>query len=100
MKLWVMLYRGDKRIKDQIAKRETGNPQRDFEECLEEICYAFDLPKPVWLSHHDRQLSEFGRVRFYPGDFMEPVSFTRMELEIIGEDKKKANPKIFKEITD
>ncbi|MHB1314039.1 MAG: hypothetical protein ACYCX2_00965 [Christensenellales bacterium] len=89
MKLWAMIYRGDKKLKEHVAKKETGGSDKDLGDCLEEICYVFDLPKPVLLSHHERQLHEFGRVRFYPRDFMEPVSFTRMELEVMDEEKKK-----------
>ena len=53
---------------------------------LEEICYQFDLGKPIWL---DKNISEFkrhSRTRFTPDNFIESVSFDYLEIQIIEED--------------
>lgn len=53
---------------------------------LDEICYAFDLGKPIWL---DSTISEFKRhskARFYQDNFIEEIPFDYLELQVIEED--------------
>lgn len=53
---------------------------------LEEVCYQFDLAKPIWL---DKNISEFKRhskTRFMRDNFIETISFDYLEIQIIEED--------------
>lgn len=53
---------------------------------LEEVCYEFDLGKPIWL---DATISEFRRhakARFYQDSFIEAIPFDYLEIQIIEED--------------
>ena len=52
---------------------------------LDEICYEFDLSKPIWL---DSNISEFKRVsktRFTQDSFIEQIPFDFLELQVIEE---------------
>jgi hypothetical protein len=53
---------------------------------LEEICYEFDLSKPIWL---DKTIAEFKRhdkTRFYQDNFVEEIPFDYLEVHVIEED--------------
>lgn len=53
---------------------------------LDEACYRFDLPRPVWL---DKTISEFKRhskARFTQDNFMEEIAFDYLEIQVIEED--------------
>ena len=50
---------------------------------LDDICYEFDLSKPIWL---DSNISEFKRVsktRFTQDSFIEQIPFDFLELQVI-----------------
>ena len=52
---------------------------------LEDICYEFDLGKPIWL---DANISEFQRIsktRFTQDSFIEHIPFDFLEIQIIEE---------------
>ena len=52
---------------------------------LEDICYSWDLGKPIWL---DSTILEFPRrkkTRFYQDNFIETIDFDFLEIQIIEE---------------
>ena len=53
-----------------------------------ELCRALDVERPVVLNKHVHDLSAFNRVQFRSSDFMDVISFDRLELEIFPEKKE------------
>jgi len=54
-------------------------------QALDDICYEFDLSKPIWL---DANISEFRRTaktRFTQDSFIETIEFDSLEIQIIEE---------------
>lgn len=54
-------------------------------QALDEICYEFDLSKPIWL---DSNISEFRRIaktRFTQDNFIEQIPFDFLEFQVIEE---------------
>ena len=54
-------------------------------QALDEICYEFDLSKPIWL---DVNISEFQRVaktKFVQDNFIEQIPFDSLEIQVIEE---------------
>ena len=67
---------------DAFINKGTALPFRG----LEEICYEFDLGKPIWL---DKTVAEFKRhdkARFSQDNFIEEIPFDYLEIQIIEED--------------
>lgn len=60
-----------------------------LEACLLSMMQLFDLSRPVWLPKHQDGLTRVGFVRLLPGDFVDPVSFDALELQLIQNKKKK-----------
>jgi hypothetical protein len=82
MRVWGMLKIEDRIKEDTVVSAET------FEESLLQVCECFDLTKPIMLKKHQTEIQNFRRTIFYPDDFIEPVNFDTLELEIITKKKK------------
>jgi hypothetical protein len=54
----------------------------DWGEPLAKLCHDMDIARPVILKKHVRDLTQFSHTVFYPADFLEPVSFDRLEIEL------------------
>lgn len=68
-----------------IDEREDTRTHKIFH-ALDEVCYQFDLGKPIWL---DKTITEFKRhnkARFTQDNFIEAIDFDYLEIQIIEED--------------
>ncbi len=93
MKIWAKLYQEHKRIDQVVREFSSARPVSidGWAEVMTELCKPLDLACPVLLNKHVSELARFSRTVFYPGDFMESVSFTRFEIEIFPEKKKETH---------
>lgn len=55
-------------------------------EALDEICYAFDLGKPIWLDSYVADFRKHSRARFTKDSFIEQIDFDYLEIQMIEED--------------
>ena len=85
MRAWGKIKTQDT-IKDDFVLDAT-----DFASALETICTCFNLSKPIVCSKHLKEIEAFSRTVFYEDDFVEPVDFDTLEIEIIGDKKKDEN---------
>ena len=87
-RLWGKLFKNNRMLRDIVIINEevdTSRTQKIFR-ALDDICYEFDLSKPLWL---DSTISEFKRhdkVRFTQDNFMESIDFDYLEIHVIEED--------------
>ena len=87
MRIWGKIWKNNHRLRDTVIEddRDDTRTHKVFH-ALDEICYAFDLGKPIWL---DSTISEFKRhskARFYQDNFIEEIPFDYLELQVIEED--------------
>lgn len=86
MRLWGKLFKNNRMLKDAVIEDDSEDTRtHKVFHCLEELCYAFDLGKPIWL---DATVSEFKRhdkVRFYQDNFIEQIEFDYLEIQVIEE---------------
>ena len=52
---------------------------------LDEICYEFDLSKPLWLDSTINEFKRHSRARFYQDSFIDEIDFDYLEIQIIEE---------------
>ena len=52
---------------------------------LEEICYEFDLSKPIWLDVTIAEFKKHAKARFYQDNFVDSIDFDYLEIQIIEE---------------
>ena len=53
---------------------------------LEEVCYQFDLGKPIWLDKTVAEFKRHSKARFTQDNFIEGIEFDYLEIQIIEED--------------
>jgi len=85
-RLWGKILKNNRLIQDTVIENHTSDTRtHKIFSALEEICYQFDLGKPIWL---DANISEFKRskkTRFSQDNFIEPVNFDYLEIQILEE---------------
>lgn len=92
MKVWGMIKKRQKIERDVVQAFATGPGRPDtlaeWTPIIGALAEALDLARPVILEKHVKELRQFSRTVFRPGDFMEPVGFERFEIEIFPEKKE------------
>lgn len=53
---------------------------------LEEVCYQFDLGKPIWLDSTITEFKRHDKARFTQDSFIEGIDFDYLEIQVIEED--------------
>jgi hypothetical protein len=54
-------------------------------QALEDMCYQFDLEKPMWLSATVSEFKQHSKARFTNDNFIEQVDFDFLEIQVIEE---------------
>ena len=78
-RLWARTVRGQRVIASETEPCDPLAPQI----ALQEICRRMDVPRPLWLGKHQKEYDTFRRTSFAQDHFMEPIAFTRLEIELI-----------------
>ena len=74
MRIWFKMMKGTHLIKDMTVTDESDDTRtHKIFKALDEVCYAFDLGKPIWL---DANVEEFKR----------HADFDFLEMHVIEED--------------
>lgn len=86
-RMWGKIWKNNHMVRDTVICITDYSLSRTAMvfQSLDDICYEFDLGKPIWL---DSNISEFQRVsktRFTKDSFIEPISFDFLELQVIEE---------------
>jgi len=86
-RLWGKLWKNNRLLKDVTITVEDNslNRTRKIYKALEEICYTFDLPKPLWLENNISEFKRHDRTRFSQDNFIELVDFDYLEIQILEE---------------
>lgn len=87
-RLWARLYKDNHIIKDTVITNDNPNLRRTQKifQAIDDICYQFDLSKPIWFDSNTIEFQRHSKVRFRKDNFIEPISFDFLELQIIEED--------------
>ena len=87
-RMWGKIWKDNHLIKDTVAcisDYSLSRTQMVFQ-ALDEICYTFDLSKPIWLDANIREFQRRARTRFSRDCFVEQIDFDYLELQVIEED--------------
>ncbi len=86
-RIWAKVIKENRLMKDMTVENDSLDTRtHKVFAALEDICYAFDLEKPIWL---DANVSEFKRhagTRFTQDSFIERIPFDFLEIQVIEED--------------
>lgn len=53
---------------------------------LDDVCYQFDLGKPIWLDATIAEFKRHDKARFTQDNFIEEIEFDYLEIQVIEED--------------
>lgn len=86
-RMWGKIWKNNHLVRDTVICITDYSLSRTTMvfQALDEICYEFDLGKPIWL---DVNISEFKRVdktRFRQDSFIEVIDFDYLEIQVIEE---------------
>lgn len=86
MKLWGKIWKDNHLLQDIVIEddREDTRTHKIFH-ALDEICYAFDLSKPIWLDATIREFKRHSKARFYQDSFVEEIPFDYLEIQVLEE---------------
>ena len=85
-RLWGKIWKDNHMLKDLVICDETDDTRtHKIFHALEEICYHFDLSKPLWLDSNIKEFQRHDKTRFYSDNFIESIEFDYLEIQIIEE---------------
>ena len=86
-RLWGKILKDNRMLRDTVAEIDTADTRtHKIFSALEEICYTFDLGKPIWLESNIAEFKRHKKTRFSQDNFVEAIDFDYLEIHIIEED--------------
>lgn len=86
-RLWAKIFKNNHMLQDACIEDGSSDTRtHKVFRALEEVCYQFDLGKPIWLDKNIAEFKRMSKTRFTGDNFIEPISFDFLEIQIIEED--------------
>lgn len=87
-RLWAKIFRDNRLLRDTVIENPSPDMTRTKKvfAAVEEICREFDLAKPIWLDATVEEFRRHDKARFRQDNFMEPIEFDFLEIQVIEED--------------
>lgn len=86
MRLWGKIWKDNHLLQDIVIQDDsTDTRTHKIFHSLDNICYAFDLSKPIWLDATIREFQRHSKARFYQDSFVEEIPFDYLEIQVLEE---------------
>ena len=86
-RLWGKEWKDNHLVKDMVVEDASDDTRtHKIFRALDEICYAFDLSKPIWLDKTIQEFKRHDRARFTQDNFIDGIDFDFLEIQVIEED--------------
>lgn len=86
-RLWAKEWKDNRMVRDLTVCDDSDDTRtHKIFHALDEVCYAFDLGKPIWLDATVKEFQRHAKVRFYQDSFIENIPFDFLEIHVIEED--------------
>lgn len=86
-RLWAKEFKNNRMLKD-IVIEDSSDDTRTHKvfHAIDEICYQFDLSKPIWLDSTVQDFQRHDKTRFTQDNFIDAIDFDYLEIHVIEED--------------
>lgn len=85
-RLWGKIYKDNRLLCDTVICNDTDDTRtHKIFHALDEICYEFDLSKPIWLDANIAEFKRHDKTRFRQDNFVDSIEFDFLEIHIIEE---------------
>lgn len=86
-RLWAREFQNNRMLRDMVVADDSRDTRtHKIFRALEQICYEFDLGKPIWLDATVAEFKRHSKVRFRQDNFIEEIPFDYLEIQVIEED--------------
>jgi hypothetical protein len=87
-RLWAKIFKDNRMLKDMVVCNDDLqlNRTRKIYDAVDQICYEFDLSKPIWLDATIRDFKKHDKTRFTQDNFIDSIDFDYLEIHVIEED--------------
>ncbi|GFI17912.1 hypothetical protein IMSAGC009_03084 [Lachnospiraceae bacterium] len=86
-RLWAKIFKDNRMLKDTVICDDSQETRtHKVFHALDEICYQFDLGKPIWLDATVNEFKRHSKARFTNDNFIEQIDFDYLEIHVIEED--------------
>ena len=87
-RLWAKEFKDNKMLQDMVVENDCTQQTRTEKifAAIDEICYSFDLSKPIWLHNNIEEFSRIDKTRFTSDNFIDTIAFDYLEIHVIEED--------------
>ncbi len=86
-RLWAKIIKDNRLLQDTVIEdASTDTRTHKVFRALDEVCYQFDLSKPMWLDATVEDFRRHSKARFYQDNFVEQIAFDYLEIHMIDED--------------
>lgn len=87
-RLWGKVYKDNRLVMDTVIENQKDDTRtHKVMDALMDICYEFDLGKPIWLDKNVREFQRHAKTKFYKDSFVEEIDFDFLEIHVIEEDQ-------------
>lgn len=87
-RLWAKIIVSGKMIKNMTIENSDPslNRTKKIFSAIDEVCYAYDLSKPIWLDKNINEFKKNSKTRFTKDNFVDEIDFDSLDIEVIEED--------------
>ena len=86
-RLWAKVFKDNHLLMDTVICNDSPDTRtHKIFKALDEVCYQFDLGKPIWLDATVAEFKRHDKARFYQDNFIESIEFDYLEIHVIEED--------------
>ena len=87
MRIWGKIWKDNHLLNDTVVEDHSSDTRtHKVFAALEEMCYTFDLSKPIWLDSNIADFKKHSKTRFTKDSFIEEIPFDYLEFHVIEED--------------
>ena len=87
-RLWAKMIVSGKIVKNMTIENSDSslNRTKKIFSALDEVCYTYDLSKPIWLDKNTNEFKKNSKTRFTKDNFVDDIDFDSLDIEVIEED--------------
>ena len=86
-RLWAKTFQDNRMLQDTVICDDSQDTRtHKIFHALDQVCYEFDLGKPIWLDATVTEFKRHAKARFYQDNFIEQIPFDYLEIQVIEED--------------
>lgn len=86
-RLWAKEFKNNRLIRDMVVCNDDPSMTRTKKifAAIDQICYEFDLSKPIWLDSTVEDFKRHDKTRFTQDNFIDSIDFDFLEIHVIEE---------------